>query len=223
MKFNPAKALPKNKIVMMPSTHDLFPEHLDYLIKLIQRLDERGNRIVLATKPRADTILPLADRLASIKDVLGTPLASKILWRLTIGSSFNESLAFWEPGAPLFEERFLVLKTLFNAGLNISVSMEPYLDLTVVNTFHQLQPFVRETIWVGKLNKLDQRVNLAAIPADKMHFIDEVRRVSTDEWMMSIYKNLRSEPKIMWKDSFLKFFAQAGIAIEKQPQALPEE
>ena len=73
----------------------------------------------------------------------------------------NDILHYWEPGAPLFEERLTSLRYAFEAGYDTSVSAEPMLDSkNAVALFKTLEPYVTDSIWLGKMNHMESRVKV---------------------------------------------------------------
>ncbi|KKK65407.1 hypothetical protein LCGC14_2974430, partial [marine sediment metagenome] len=71
-----------------------------------------------------------------------------IQFRFTITSIDNNLLSFWEPNAPLFEERLESLIHSFEKGYKTSISVEPFLDLDPFLLIDELAPFVTESIWI---------------------------------------------------------------------------
>ena len=62
-------------------------------------------------------------------------------------------------GAPKFEERMASLVYAHQHGFKTSVSVEPMLDSkNIVHLFQVLKPHVTDSIWIGKLNHIRQRV-----------------------------------------------------------------
>lgn len=176
--------------VMFPSMHDITEDNLDVCIDVIANLLEAGNKVLITSKPRMRCIMELCE---TFKDY-----SHKILFRFTIGTSDNGLLHLWEPGAPKFEERVACLAYAKAKGFETSVSMEPMLNsLTIVEDAKILLPFVTDGLWIGKMNKIRDRVT--GIPED------EIRRVEagqTDEEVRRIYNALKHQPKVRWKESF---------------------
>src|SRR5450759_4786524 len=76
--------------IMFPTTHDIFPEHINLTIAALHEWLSAGNNVLIVTKPHLDVIQTLCAALADYK--------KQIIFRFTIGSALDESLAFWEPG-----------------------------------------------------------------------------------------------------------------------------
>jgi DNA repair photolyase len=82
---------------MFPSSHDMTPENFGYAVYTVNLLLEKGHHLLLVSKPHPFVIQKICRIFADKRD--------KILFRFTIGSSNSETLRFWEPNAPSFEER----------------------------------------------------------------------------------------------------------------------
>jgi DNA repair photolyase len=179
-----------NGTVMFPSVHDIHPSNLDLCIEVITNLLEAGNRILITSKPKLVCIEELCETFKEYRD--------RILFRFTIGTSNNQILKLWEPGAPSFEERFTCLAYAKAKGFKTSVSMEPMLDSkTVVRDAIYMLPFVTHNLWIGKMNKIEERVvGISREEKNRIHAGQE------DCEVYRIYEALKDESKIRWKDSF---------------------
>ncbi|WP_163338284.1 radical SAM protein [Desulfopila sp. IMCC35008] len=178
--------------VMFPATHDIVPEILDDCITVIARLLQAGNRVLIVTKPHKVCIERVCSEFSSQK--------KQILFRLTITARNNELLQFWEPGAPGYEERKECLHIAWSRGYETSVSVEPMLDSEdVVDMFHDLAPFVTHSIWIGKMNRIDTRVQVAT--AEEREQVNRVSAGQDDARIRKIYDRLKMEPLVRWKES----------------------
>ncbi len=176
--------------VMFPSMHDIHEGNLDTSIDLIANVLEARNKILITSKPRIGCILELCDTFKEYKN--------NILFRFTIGTADNDILQLWEPGAPSFEERFACLAIAKAKGFNTSISMEPMLNsVRVVDEARLMFPFVTDGVWIGKMNKIDDRVTLVST-AEK----ERIKAGQTDTEIIRIYNALKHEPRIRWKESF---------------------
>ena len=126
-------------------------------------------------------------------------------------------LAFWEPGAPTFEERLACLELAHRSGFKTSVSVEPMLDTpNVVALFHKLAPFVTDSIWLGKLNRA--RACIWERPPEVEAAIERIEANQTDDKIRPIYQALKDEPLVRWKESVktvigLKLADEAGMDV----------
>lgn len=183
--------------IMFPSSHDISPENVEIAMQMMVRLLENGNLVLMVTKPHLSVIKEFCRKFTDKKD--------NILFRFTIGSSSSETLKFWEPGAPPFEERFEALKFAFHAGFQTSVSCEPALDTNTAELVEILMPFVTDAIWVGLPNDLKSRLNLnGADDPETLERAETLMNAQSDDWVMALYDKYCDNPKIKWKDSIKK-------------------
>ena len=184
--------------IMFPTTHDIWPEVLEPCLQVLRNLLQAGNEILIVTKPHLECVEAIMDRLAEFRE--------QVLFRFSIGSLDPSTLRWWEPGAPDPTERYACLIKAHVAGWQTSVSCEPLLSATQADLlFKSLAPHVTDTIWIGKANKLRQRM----APGDLASPIGraEVARIEagqTDEMVRWVYEALKGESKVRWKDSYRK-------------------
>jgi len=182
-------------IVMFPSTHDITDATHTVCKIAIKKLLEAGNELLIVTKPRYKYIRELIDEIKEHKD--------KITFRFTIGSHNNNTLKFWEREAPSFYSRLATLRYAYMENMNTSVSIEPMLDPdNVVELYYILWPFVTDTIWIGKMNMIRQRVDMVSIYDEKI--VSELEYAQRDDNIWRIYNALKFDTKVRWKDSIRK-------------------
>lgn len=178
--------------VMFPCTHDIIPENLDACIQVIEYLLHSGNKILIVSKPHLECIESLCDHFMDARDSL--------LFRFTITSQNDDILEFWEPGAPRFAERLASLKHGHESGYKTSVSIEPMLDAAnVIDLIAILEPFVTHSIWLGKMNKIEKRVEI-----DSREMEAEIKRINneqSDAEILKLYQRLHNRPLVFWKES----------------------
>ncbi len=178
--------------VMFPCTHDIVPENLDACIKVITNLLKSKNSILLVSKPNIDCISTLCHHFQESK--------RSLLFRFTITANNNEILSFWEPGAPSYKERLACLKLAWKKGFGTSVSVEPMLDAsTVVQMVEELQHYVTHSIWLGKMNRINKRVEV-----DSQEMVAEIERIrvgQSESNIRRIYTALKNNPLMRWKES----------------------
>jgi DNA repair photolyase len=189
--------------IMFPTMHDIFPEGIDITIAFLRPWLEAGNKILLVTKPHFEVVTALCKEFASCK--------KQITWRFTIGSMDDEALKFWEPGAPTLCDRLNSLEFAYKSGFKTSVSCEPYLDDSIIDLVKNVNPFVTDTIWIGKMNNIKRRVDMSTWAPNDFMFLRELRNCQTDDFIRNLYNELKDSPKIRWKDSI------------RQVLGLPEE
>jgi len=189
--------------IMFPTTHDILPKHIDITIKYLRGLLEVGNEILIVSKPHLECIKRICDDLKEFK--------SQIVFRFTIGSPNNDVLKFWDKNAPLYEERVECLKYAFKQGFTTSVSCEPYLDADIALMVYELLPYINDCTWIGKMNRINQRVNTTEWKKEDFEFLKIVKESQTNEFIEDLYDEFKDNKKVRWKDSI------------KQVMNLPEE
>jgi len=103
----------------------------------------------------------------------------------------------------MFGERLDALQWAYDNGWNTSVSIEPMLEpYTVVELYHILAPYVNDTIWIGKMKGIRQRVPIETKGDEQMVY--DLEEAQCDGQIMLIYLRLKNEPKVRWKDSIKK-------------------
>jgi DNA repair photolyase len=141
--------------IMFPTTHDITPALLPSSITLLTKLTQAGNTVLVVSKPHKECIERLCGALRP-HNSLGT---DRIFFRFTIGAISDETLSYWEPGAPNFAERREALQIAHQSGFRTSVSAEPMLQSErIVDLFRELEPFITDSFWVGKMNQIGRRV-----------------------------------------------------------------
>jgi len=184
----------RDGIVMFPSTHDITPDNVDACYVVLEKLLAAGNPVLIVTKPRWKCVTAICDCFREYRD--------QILWRMTIGSTDDEVLRFWEPNAPGFGERLMCLKYAYVCGFITSVSCEPYLDGQVELNYQKVLPFVRHSIWIGILRHFESRVDLSDVTEEQMkRFVEPLRQAQTDEAVRRMVERIADLPMIRWKDS----------------------
>ncbi len=178
--------------IMFPTAHDIVPDNLAACMTVLENLLAAGNRVLVVSKPHLLCIQKLCMRFAEAKDSL--------LFRFTITARDAGLLSFWEPGAPGYAERKASLEYTCRKGFATSVSVEPILDSQdVVDMVHELLPFVNHSIWLGKMNKIDERV---VIDSEAIRSaVAELKAGQEDPKIFKIYEKLKGIPQVRWKDS----------------------
>lgn len=182
----------KDGTIMFPTQHDITPGNVDACITMLGNMLKPGNNVLIVSKPHLECIKAICDKFAEYKD--------QILFRFTIGASDNDILSYWEPGAPSFEERLEALKYAFDNGFSTSVSMEPVLDWpNVVANFDIMAPYVTDSIWIGVMNYIDQRVDV--ITKEDRERVDIMKKWQCMKRFTGVYNRLKDHPLIKWKES----------------------
>ena len=183
----------RNGWIMFPTTHDISPYYLPYAIEALKNLLSKGNDVLIVSKPHIKCVVEMCKELK--------PWAANILFRFTIGTPSEDRAKFWEPGAPSITERVNCLRYAYGEGFSTSVSMEPMLGdvKETLEMFKIMEPYVSDKIWIGKMNKISTRVRNDSLEVATA--CDEVMKYQSDENIMWLVNELKSNPKISWKDS----------------------
>jgi DNA repair photolyase len=183
----------RNGVIMFPTIHDITPTYLEKSIDVLTKTLRNGNNVLVVSKPRMDCIKPLLFALEHFKD--------QILFRFTIGTLDDDLSRFWEPGSPLPKERIACLMVAYGLDFSTSVSMEPMLSgkEDAIRTFEAVQSYVTDKVWLGKMNKIDQRVlkDSQQVALAALAIKDQQR----DSEIRALYAALKGRPKVAWKDS----------------------
>ncbi len=187
----------KDGPIMFHTTHDITPENVEPSMAFLGNLLESGNDVLVVTKPHLDVVEKICDTFAPYKD--------KILFRFTIGSCDTDTLKFWEPNAPSFEERLQSLKLAYEKGFKTSVSSEPLLDTNVVQLADILLPYVTDAMWIGKPNQLLSHMKRNGVTDSlSIEKAKELLASLSDKWILELYEVYKDNPKIKWKESIKK-------------------
>ncbi len=195
--------------VMFPAHHDIVPENLAACRTVIMNLLRAGNRVLVVSKPHLSCIAELCRDLRPYRD--------RLLFRFTITTRDAAILRFWEPQAPDYNERKACLELAIRQGFATSVSVEPMLDgEDVVAMVHELLPFVNHSIWLGRMNKIAERVRCES--PEMQAEIVRIEREQDDAHINHIYRQLRDIPVIRWKESIktlvgLQLAAEPGLDV----------
>lgn len=193
--------------VMFPAAHDIVPENLQDFSTSLHKLLAKGNRVLIVSKPHLHCIESICGNFKYAKD--------SILFRFTITAKNNEILQYWEPGAPGYNERVTCLKFAHSQGFATSVSIEPMLESSEVTTMvHELLPYVTHSIWLGKMNKIQSRVQVDTA-VDRLE-LERIIQGQKDKVIISIFEQLKDVKLVKWKESIkevvgLPLVAKAGI------------
>lgn len=183
--------------IMFPSSHDITPVNLTNTIVFLRKLLEAKNNILIVSKPHFEVIEAICSNFSEYR--------KNILFRFTIGSKNTETLKFWEPEAPSFEERIKCLKYAYDKGFETSISCEPMLDSNTIGLVSDLQDYVTDFIWIGKANFLLRRLTMNGITDDEtMEIAKKLIESQSESHIRLLYKQLKNNPKIKWKESIKK-------------------
>ena len=177
--------------IMFPTSHDITPESLSGSLIVLKKLLDSNNEVLITTKPNLTCIKFICNGFYKKKDL--------IQFRFTITSIDNELLSFWEPNAPLFEERLESLIHAYDKGYKTSISIEPFLDKDPFILVEKLIPYVTESIWIGKMNYIHFK-NVSS--RDYIYYI-QIKKINEKENLNRIIERTKEYVKfnIKIKDS----------------------
>ncbi len=191
--------------VMFPTAHDIVPDNLEACLTVLKNLLAAGNRVLVVSKPHLACVRRLCTELSGSR--------RQLLFRFTITARNDTLLALWEPHAPSYKERKDCLRYAFDRGFATSVSVEPMLDTAdVVAMVHDLLPFVSDTIWLGKMNRIEQRVHCRSEEMGRE--IERLKEGQSDDNLRLIYRRLQHIPELRWKESIKEVL---GLPLPQQP------
>jgi DNA repair photolyase len=180
--------------IMFPTAHDITDRNLDACLEVLTRMLAAGNEVLIVSKPRLTCVYYLCNEL--------NPFRDQILFRFSIGSTDNNVLSYWEPGASSYNERFASLQLAFALKYQTSVSGEPMLDGTPDVLVADVRPYVTDSVWLGKINRLRQILPInCPRNQDVVRSGDVLTESQSDKNIRSLYNRLRKDPLIKWKDS----------------------
>lgn len=184
-------------MIMFPSSHDITPINLTLSVEFLRNLLDSGNEVLIVTKPHLAVIKEICYQFENYK--------SKILFRFTIGSVNTKTLKFWEQNAPTFPERKKSLIYAFKNGFSTSVSCEPMLDDSTEVLVKTLLPYITDSIWIGKANFLLRRLKMNGNDdPETVRKAQELNSMQSDENIKALYKKLKNNKMIKWKESIKK-------------------
>ena len=183
--------------IMFPTAHDITEQNIDACVVVLGRMLKAGNDVLIVSKPRPSCVERLCAELAPFRD--------QVVVRFSIGSANAAVLKFWEPGAPTFRQRLASLKAAYLRDFKTSVSCEPILDSRIDHVVDAVHPFVTDSIWLGKINRLRSILPLNC-PNDGgvMSKGESLMASQNDDAIRDLYVRYHNDPLIKWKDSIKK-------------------
>ncbi len=180
--------------IMFPTAHDITETNLDDCLSVLKKMLSVGNDLLIVSKPRPVCVERLCSELSRYKN--------QIVLRYSIGSVNDDVLKFWEPGAPAYRDRLESLRYAYKQGFETSVSCEPMLDAAIEDVITDVRPYVTDSIWLGKANRLRQIIPFNC-PGDAVALrrAEDLMAVQSDANIQELYNRYRSDTLIKWKDS----------------------
>lgn len=187
----------KSGRIMYPTSHDIDPSNVFKSLVALGGMLQAGNDVLIVSKPRLECVRLLCGQLETFK--------RQVTFRFTIGSADDAVLKAWEPNAPQFSERLASLRHAFKAGFQTSVSCEPMLDADIDSVVKAARPFVTDSIWLGRANRLRQIVAINR-PGDSVarRMADSLMSVMSDDFIRGLYDRHSNDPIVKFKDSIKK-------------------
>ena len=183
----------RDYLTMYPSAHDIRFADIYFHLTFLKNFLKSGSPILIVSKPTSLVVSILCHELMPFRD--------QIEFRFTIGSYRNDVLAFYEPNAPNYDERFAASMVAWTNGFKVSLSIEPMLDTHPDRIIKDVKDFITGDIWVGKLNHPKARL-VANGHRDKIDRVMELAEwQSKDENILRIVERLSKYPNLRWKDS----------------------
>ena len=181
--------------IMFPTSHDITPGSLSGCLIVLKKLLDSNNEVLITTKPNLTCVKIICNNFYKKMDL--------IQFRFTITSFDNDLLSFWEPNAPLFEERLESLKHAFKIGYKTSISIEPFLDNDPYLLVDKLVSYVTESIWIGKMNYVQTK----NYTAKEESYFKSIRNINNKENLRKIVQssNNHNSSLIKLKDSILNY------------------
>src|SRR5208282_6672226 len=98
------------------------------------------------------------------------------------------------------------LDSAFKAGFRTSVSIEPKLEGPegAFSVVCASDPYVTDTIWIGKMNKIRLRVDMNKL--ENLMAVEKIERQQRDSEILYLWRILNDNSKIRWKDSIKEVF-----------------
>jgi DNA repair photolyase len=183
--------------IMFPTAHDITERNIDECLIVLKKMLNAGNDVLIVSKPCVSCMQKLCKELE--------PFKNQIVLRISVGSANNRVLKYWEPGAPTFKQRLNSLKVAHLYDFKTSVSCEPMLDANIDRVVDAVHPYVTDSIWLGKINRLR-----SILPQNCPNNSDVMRRGNalmekqSDAAIHALYERYKDDPKIKWKDSIKK-------------------
>lgn len=184
----------RNGRIMFPTAHDITERNIDACLAILTRMLQAGNDVLIVSKPHLSCIEQLTTQLVTYR--------SQIVFRFSIGSTSDKVLAYWEPGAPAFKERLACLKAAYLRDFQTSVSGEPMLDDNPDALIAAVRPFVTDSIWLGKINRL-RNILPFNCPGDSQALLsgEALMASQNDTAIKTLHAKHHHDALIKWKDS----------------------
>jgi DNA repair photolyase len=184
---------------VFPAGHDIHPENVNEVSIVLFQILSAGNKVVVTTKPNYESVQKICSQFFKYK--------SQILFQFSIGSVNSETLEFWEPGAPDFNERLKSLKIAFYQGFNTSVVCEPVLDTGVEELIEAVSPYVTEHIMIGDIRPLLSTLKRSKFFNEELIIrVQQLLNWNTNERLLDLHNRFKDNDLIRWNGNMHNFF-----------------
>lgn len=186
----------RNGRIMFPSSHNLDLWNIHEGIKVLNKLVDADNEVLIVLKPFNSVVERLC-RLVHDK--------SKIEFRFTITSNSVDKLSLFEMNAPGVMDRFNAMHCALRNSVKTSISIEPFLDRDPTELIYELLDdgygVNSEDIWIGPMNHLSRLVKLSPIIATHQKYFRSIYRPKNLKFIKAVI--IEEGWKINFKDGFL--------------------
>lgn len=180
--------------IMFPTAHDITERNINECLLVLKRMLTAGNDVLIVSKPCPASMNKLCTELVPFRD--------QIVLRISVGSASAAVLKYWEPGAPTFNQRLNSLKAAYLRDFKTSVSCEPMLDANIDRVIEAVYPYVTDSIWLGKINRLRSILpQTCPNDADAIHKGNTLMALQNDDAIRALHARYKDDSKIKWKDS----------------------
>ena len=182
--------LPHDKSVVCFGTHDIDETNVNEAIHWIWILINRGNHIIIVSKPRLKCIQQL------IEEFMDLP-RDRLEFIFTIGSQDDGTLKMWERNTTGFSERMECTGWTLCNNFKTSVLCEPLLDELILscNLIERLLE-----LKVSTMGRDSPDGQLTAVWIGAMKYIHNAPLLN----YTLIYNRYKDNPRIKFKESFRK-------------------
>ena len=183
---------------------------------LMGKLLSAGNEVLIVSKPHLDCIRAICnafERYRDIFELVDDHYRYRMVFRFTIGACDDRILSFWEPNAPVYEERKAALKYAFETGFQTSVSVEPMLDSKNIDDLvSDLLLYITDSFWIGEMNHIGRFSKYGETQVQDA--LNDIKAGQTDSIIRDIYNRYQGNPMIKWKNGIKKML---GLPLATTP------
>jgi DNA repair photolyase len=190
------KARAGQTTILFPFTHDITEINVNDCIDFVKMQIASETNVIIVTKARRSVTTKMCEALKEHRD--------QVMFRFTIGSMSNDTLIFWEPGAPSFEERIESIEIASEMGFDVSAGLTPYLDINEDDTVRLIEYLngmdeINRHVWISKMNNPMPALSCAGrIDETTMSTARELAASQTREHILSLHDRVKHLPKVRY-------------------------